>query len=186
MGRRAGVSVRDHENPAGRGQRQPRAALSQHPYHGRDVPNPGRSGGPADWARRTPAYLMPRRRRISATSASMPGSSAEPPLTRFAGTLAGAAVVGSTAARSPRPADTATALPLVVACAWRPDCFNSFFLARLRPEVSSGMPPEASRIAAARTRRITPDQVLGENANDCAKFTTAEPIRPTSRIEPVR
>src|SRR5215472_9156661 len=72
-----------------------------------------------------PAYLMPRRRRISATSASRPSSS-EPPLTRFAGTLAGAAVVGSTAARSPRPAATATALPLVVAS--RLACFSSFFL----------------------------------------------------------
>jgi hypothetical protein len=29
------VSVRDHENLAAPGQRQPRAALSQHPYHNR-------------------------------------------------------------------------------------------------------------------------------------------------------
>src|SRR5258708_38775323 len=129
---------------------------------------------------------MPRRRRISETSASRRSSSAVAPLPGLAARAGVATVLVSADAGLSRPAGTATAPRAVVVAAAESACLSSFFLARLRADDRSGIPPETRKISAATTKRTTPDHVLGENTNDCAKFTTAEPIRPTSRIEPVR
>src|SRR4030088_3346750 len=129
---------------------------------------------------------MSRRRRMSATSESRPPSSGAGPLPRLAAGVGAVTVLAGAGAGSPRPAGTATAPPAVVASVAEPARLSSLFLARFRADDSSGIPPETRKITAATTKRTTPDQVLGENTNDCAKFTTADPIRPTSGAEPVR
>jgi len=63
---------------------------------------------------------------------------------------------------------------------------SSFFLARRFFPDSSGIPPKVRKISAIRANKATPAQVLGENTNELANCTTAEPILPTSSIAPVR
>src|SRR3984885_15503880 len=122
---------------------------------------------------------MPWRRRIAATAGSRLSSS--PPLP----CLAGFACLGAA------PTWATARLPAVVtgaAAVFWPTSF-SLFSPPLPPRFllrSRGTPPEVRKITADRQRRITPAQVFGEDTNEVATCTTAEPIRPTSRIEPVR
>ena len=143
-------------------------------------PRPGPGAGAGLGSDRGRArQVMPRRRRISATSASRLSSSAAPPLARLA-CFAGLAAPTWATARPDGPGGTVGAPPAADCC------LSSFLLARLFFPDGNGIPPKVRKISATRMNKATPAQVLGENTNELANCTTAEPIRPTSSIAPVR